>query len=175
MQAYLREGPAQVSLNSLCKKAGVSKPSLYREFGNEDGLACAALENYVQHVMVKVLETLTGAGSFADKIGRLSHLVAKDAQHENGCLFVKMRAAKSDLGAKTQSMIEKTESMALKAYAQFLNEARENGDWSGCIPVALGANYLYAQIGLAMAQRARGDDPKAVLELALSVFMQTDR
>lgn len=170
MQAYWSEGPTKVSLNSVCQRAGVSKPSLYREFGNEDGLACAALENYVQNVMAKVLENLFGAGSFSDKIGRVAHLVAEDSQHENGCLFVKMRAARTGLGEKTQLVIVQTESMALEAYARFLQEGKENGEWSGCVPVALGAQYLHAQIGLAMALRARGENPKQILELALSVF-----
>jgi AcrR family transcriptional regulator len=175
MNAYLQQGPAEVSLNEVCRRAGVSKPSLYREFGNEDGLVCAVLENYVQCVMVKVIENLAREGSFTDKIGRIVYLATEDAQHENGCLFVKMRAVKSGLGEKTQATIAQTESMALEAYALFLNESRENGDWSGCIPVALGAQYLHAQIGLAMAQRARGDDPKAILELALSIFKTVNR
>ena len=170
MQAYWQQGPTEVSLNSVCQIAGVSKPSLYREFENEDGLTYAALENYVQSVMVKIIENLAGEGSFFDKIGCITYLAAEDSQHENGCLFVKMRTVKSSLGEKTQSKIEKTECMALKAYAQFLNEGQKNGDWSGWIPAALGAQYLHAQIGLAMAQRARGYDPRAVLELALSIF-----
>jgi len=170
MQAYWHEGPTEVSMNSLCQRAGVSKPSLYREFGNEDGLACAALENYVQSVMAKVIEKLKGDGSFADKIGRLVFIATEGTRHENGCLFVKMRATKLSLGVKTQSMIAETENMALEAYTQFLDEAKENRDWSGTFPVTLGAQYLHAQIGLAMAQRARGEDPTAVLKLALSIF-----
>lgn len=170
MQAYWHEGPTQVSLNSVCQRAGVSKPSLYREFGNEDGLASAALESYVQSVLIKFIEIVSGEGNFAEKIGRVAYLAAEDSQHENGCLFVKMRAAKFDLGEKTQEIIAQTESLALDAYARFLQEGKDNGDWSGCIPVALAAQYLYAQIGLAMAQRARGENPKAILELALSVF-----
>jgi hypothetical protein len=54
--------------------------------------------------------------------------------------------------------------------AKVLTEARERGEWSGSIPDALGAQYLHAQIGLALDQRARGEDPKATLALALSVF-----
>lgn len=170
MRAYWEEGPTEVSLNSVCKRAGVSKPSLYREFGNEDGLARAVLENYVQKVVVKVIEAITGDGSFADRLDRLTYLVAQSEQHASGCLYVKMRAVKSNLGDKTQLLITQTEELALDAYARFLTEGRENGEWSGAIDVPLGAQYFHAQIGLAMAQRASGDDPKAVLGLAFSVF-----
>ena len=170
MHAYWHEGPTEVSLNSVCKRAGISKPSLYREFGNEDGLVCAVLENYIQCVMRKLIEKLNIEGSFTEKIERIVYLVTEDPKHENGCLLVKMRAVKSGLGKKAQALIAEAEKMALEAYTCFLSESLERGDWSGCIPAELGAQYLHAQIGLAMELRERGDDSKATLILALSVF-----
>lgn len=170
MRAYWEDGPTEVSLNAICKRAGVSKPSVYREFGNEDGLTHAALENYARCVLGQVLEILAGDGSFADKISKVAYLAAEDAAHANGCLFVKMRAAKASMGENTQSLITAMESMAIDAYAKLLTEAMEAGEWSGRISVQLGARYLHAQIGLALDQRARGEDPAAVLALALSVL-----
>lgn len=37
MTAYWQSDPADVSLNAITQMAGISKPSLYREFGSEDG------------------------------------------------------------------------------------------------------------------------------------------
>ncbi len=52
MHAYWRDDRAAVSVNAVCAMAGVSKPSLYREFGSEDGLTAAVLEHYGQTVLV---------------------------------------------------------------------------------------------------------------------------
>lgn len=170
MRAWWTQGPAAVSLNAICQRAGVSKPSVYREFGNEDGLTCAALGHYAQVVLSGVLEILSGAGGFRDRIMRVAHLMAVDPQHENGCLFVKMRAARDGLGAATQAALAQIEGMAIAAYAQALSEARASGEWSGTIPDDLAARYLAAQMGLALDMRARGEDPRQVLELALTVL-----
>lgn len=170
MRAYWQEGPAEVSLNAICQRAGVSKPSVYREFGNEDGLTHAALEIYAQCVLAQVLEVLGGEGSFAERINRVAYLAAEDVTHMQGCLFVKMRAVKGRMGDATQALISAMEAMAIEAYTKALTEARATGDWSGSIPVPLAAQYLHEQIGLALDQRARGKDPKAMLALALSAL-----
>ncbi|WP_139816293.1 TetR/AcrR family transcriptional regulator [Planktotalea arctica] len=174
MRSYWNEGPTEVSLNGLCQRAGVSKPSVYREFGNEDGLTHAALENYGHCVLAKVLEILAGEDIFAGKIRKIAYLAAEDGAHESGCLFVKMRTAKNQMGEKTQILIAAMASMAVDAYANLLIEGRETGEWPGNIPVKLGAAYLHAQIGLALDQRARGEDPRVVLALALCVLGLTD-
>lgn len=168
--AYWAEGPARVSLNSICQRAGVSKPSVYREFGNEDGLTCAALESYAERVLAEVLEILASADPLAAKIARVAHLVAQDAQHEHGCLFVKMRTAPAELGAKTQALVAAMERMAVAAYAQALEQARQAGEWARDLPTELVARYVYEQMALALEMRARGQDPKDILALALSVL-----
>jgi len=170
MHAYWDAGPTEVSLNAICKRAGVSKPSVYREFGNEDGLTHAALDSYAQSVLGKLKAIIDGDDGFTRKVGQLVFLSVEDELHESGCLFVKMRAVKTQMGPKTQELIEQIERMALDAFAKILAEGRASGEWAGNIPIDLGARYLHAQIGLALDQRARGQDPKAVLDLALSVL-----
>ena len=46
METYWKEGIENVSLNEMCRKIGESKPSVYREYGGEEGLQLAALELY---------------------------------------------------------------------------------------------------------------------------------
>lgn len=170
MHAYWEEGPTKVSMNAICQRAGVSKPSVYREFGNDDGLTHAALAHYGDTVLGKILAITASNDSFASKINQIAYLSAEDALHEKGCLFVKMRASKSQLGPRTQELIAQIESMALEAFSKVLAEGRASGEWSGDISVELAAQYLHAQIGLALDQRARGDDPRSTLALALSIF-----
>ena len=50
MHTYWQNGVDTVSVNEICKKAQVSKPGLYREFNNQEGLMIAALGCYMPHV-----------------------------------------------------------------------------------------------------------------------------
>ncbi|MBV0911657.1 TetR/AcrR family transcriptional regulator [Anianabacter salinae] len=170
MHAYWEEGPDAVSLNAICQKAEVSKPSVYREFGNEDGLTCAVLETYTEVVLAKMQAVLDGPGSFAWKIDEVARLAAEDALHTHGCLWVKMRAVKPQLGERTQGLVDLIQEATLAAFTRVLTEAQASGEWQGGIAVPLAAQYLHAQIGLALDMRGRGEDPRDVLAMALSVF-----
>ena len=44
---YWQSGVAATSFNEVSRALGVSKPTLYRYFGDEDGLVSAAIEHYV--------------------------------------------------------------------------------------------------------------------------------
>lgn len=63
-QSYWKLGINQVSINELCKLANVSKPSIYREFGGEDGLMCAVLEHYESTVLSPMLDLLSKEAPF---------------------------------------------------------------------------------------------------------------
>jgi hypothetical protein len=92
---------------------------------------------------------------------------------ETGCLFYKMRAGKHRLGPQTRARVDEIDAAGQAAYAAFLQARRDAGDWSGPLPVEAGARYLSEQIGLAITQRASGEDPariREMLKLALSVL-----
>lgn len=170
MQAYWQEGPTNVSLNEVCARAGVSKPSVYREFGNDDGLAAAVLEVYAETVLGQMLGIVQSDEDLATKLSKIVSLAAADPLHDHGCLFVKMRAARDQLGPKTQAVIGQIDGMALEAFTKLFAQARTEGGWTSSLPADLAAAYTHAQIGLALDYRARGEDPRAILDLALSVL-----
>lgn len=170
MRAYWEKSPTEVSLNAICDMAGVSKPSLYREFGNDDGLACAALQNYAETVLGRLLAITAGDADFDTKIRQIAHLAAEDPIHDHGCLFVKMRAVRQQMGPKTQSLIAEIEQSALGAFVKVFADARASGQWAGHITDELAARYLQAQASLALDQRARGQRADDILALALSVL-----
>lgn len=171
--AYWHEGP-EVSVNAICERAGVSKPSLYREFGSHDGLTLAALESYSGLVVRQLQEVLSGELSFAGKLEALIAFAAEDPRNEHGCLFVKMRAARLDLGPKTQAKVNEIEAETVEVYTRFFRDSRKAGEWQGSIAPGFAAQYLHAQIGLAASQRATGVESaivKRLLQYALSVLM----
>ncbi len=174
--AYWHEGP-EVSLNAVCERAGVSKPSLYREFGSEDGLTAAVLAHYAEVALEQGRDLLSSGRNFTDKLEALIEFASEDPRNANGCLFVKMRAARLKLGPLTQAKLAEIETATLELYVRLFQESRENGEWSGGLPIAFAAQYLHAQIGLALSLRARGAQPslvRPILDVALSVLRDAD-
>ena len=173
VDAYWREDPADVSLNAICQRAGVSKPSLYREFGSEDGLMRTALDRYAERVLSDVFAILAQNAPLRDTLDALIRFASQDPKMETGCLFYKMRAGKHRLGPLTRERVDEIDTAALEAYAGFFRERRDAGDWHGHIPEMVAARYLAEQIGLALTQRAAGEDQdqiRATLVLALSAI-----
>ena len=175
MNAYWQSDPADVSVNAICQMAGISKPSLYREFGNEDGLSRAALDRYAEQVLSEVFVVLHGGTGLRHTLAALTDFASDDPRLETGCLFYKMRAGKHRLGPKTRARVEEIDAAAQAAYVAFLQAARDAGDWPDGIPVEAGAKYLGEQVALAITQRAAGEDRgriREMMELALSVFIR---
>jgi TetR/AcrR family transcriptional regulator, copper-responsive repressor len=176
MTAYWQGDPADVSMNAICQMAGVSKPSVYREFGSEDGLSRAVLDRYAEQVLSDMFVILHGGKELRETLDALIDFASDDPRMETGCLFYKMRSGKHRLGPETRARVDEIDTAAQAAYAAFLQSAREAGEAIGGLPVAVGANYLGEQMALAITQRASGEDKariREMLELALSVFTRS--
>ncbi|MEM8731060.1 MAG: TetR/AcrR family transcriptional regulator [Pseudomonadota bacterium] len=173
MRAYWRSDPGDVSVNAICSAAEVSKPSLYRVFGSEDGLMRAALERYGETVLSEIFVILARAAPVAQTLDALIAFASRDPKMETGCLFFKMRAGKHRLGPLTRAKVDEIEAGAIVALAAYLDDRRAGGEATGDGPSALAARYLFEQIGLALMQRAAGEDSdqiEATLRMALSVL-----
>lgn len=171
--AYWQGDPADVSLNAICQLAGVSKPSVYREFGSEDGLMCAALNQYAARVLSDVFAILQSGKGLRETLDALIDFACADPRMETGCLFYKMRMGKHRLGPETRARVEEIDAAGQKAYAAFLQARRDAGDWGGPLSAEAGAKYLGEQIALAITQRASGEAPASIRQmmgLALSVY-----
>lgn len=173
MNAYWQGDPADVSVNAICQMAGISKPSLYREFGNEDGLTRAVLDSYARRVLSEMFEILHGGKGLRGTLDALIDFASDDPRMETGCLFYKMRAGKHRLGPDTRARVEEIDAAAQSAYVAFLQYSRNADEWPDGLQVEVGAKYLGEQIALAITQRASGENPariREMLTLALSVF-----
>ena len=174
MEAYWQGDPADVSVNAITQMAGVSKPSLYREFGSEDGLKLAVLDRYAEVVLSDLLAILHSGKGLHETLDALIDFASDDPRMETGCLFYKMRAGKRRLGPLTRTRVEEIDAAGQSAYAVFLQSARDAGEEIGGLPIPTGSRYLGEQIALAITQRASGEDKvriREMLSLALSVFI----
>lgn len=175
MHAYWRDDPVDVSINAICGMAGASKPAIYREFGSEDGLMRAVLDRYAEQVLSDIFHILSRKMSLQDTLEALIHFGAQDAKMATGCVFYKMRAGKHRLGPQTLQRINEIDAGAVQAFEAYLENCRETGQWQSDQPAATMARYLVEQIGLALTQRAAGENTAQVeqtMRLALSVFQR---
>lgn len=173
MGAYWRSDPADVSVNAICQLAGVSKPSLYREFGSEDGLSRAVLDSYAERVLSDVFAILHGGKGLQATLEALIDFASADPRMDTGCLFYKMRAGKHRLGPLTRARVEEIDATAHAAFTAFLQSFRDGEDWEAGLSVEAAAKYLSEQFALAITQRASGEDPTRVrqmMTLGLSVL-----
>ncbi|MEM1265929.1 MAG: TetR/AcrR family transcriptional regulator [Pseudomonadota bacterium] len=172
MTAYWAGDPADVSINAICALAAVSKPALYREFGGEDGLMRAVLDRYADQVLSEIFDILSRGLTLDGTLAALIQFASVDAKMDAGCVFFKMRAGKHRLGPMTRDRVDSIDAAAVAAFEAYLTASRAAGEWTGDQPAPVVARYLVEQLGLALTQRAAGEDPAQVqitLALALSV------
>ncbi|MGF1769219.1 TetR/AcrR family transcriptional regulator [Enterovibrio makurazakiensis] len=174
MSAYWRQGAKGVSINEICKLAQVSKPGLYREFDNEDGLMKAALKVYLETLLLPMLKELGHKPVFKDVLDDLAEFAVEErCELPAGCMMVKMNEVKHLLGESTQLALEQAHQQFLGFIEQRVEQARQVGEMPSTMSNQLAAVYIDAQLTAALAQRARGDAPEKVrdvLKLAFSVF-----
>lgn len=176
VSAYQRTDPADVSVNAICQVAGISKPSLYRAFGNEDGLTLAALNRYAERVLGDLFVILQSNQAIGPTLDALIDFAVEDTRLETGCLFYKMRAGKHRLGPKTRARVDEIDATAVQAFEAYLEVQKKAGGWDSRQHTPFVARYLMEQIGLALTQRATQESPaqiRAALALALSVIQTT--
>ncbi len=170
MKSYWGDGPTAVSINEICRRAGVSKPGLYREFGNEDDLKTAALESYRELVLSQLFEIFEADQPFDEALAALTGLALQDRAQTGlptGCLFGKMRGCRSELGPKTNGAIDATWSTAQDRMQDWIDRAKRNGQLDRQISTTTATLYVDAQIANAITMQAEG-----VQKAEISEFLQ---
>jgi len=97
----------------------ISKPGLYREFGNEDHLMDAALTRYSETVLGPVLTTLCDDRPFRETLDSLIDFATREEAPDvpSGCLFTKMRSFPWRLALVTGEHNDQLREDAVAAYA----------------------------------------------------------
>ncbi|MDA5093234.1 TetR/AcrR family transcriptional regulator [Aliiroseovarius sp. KMU-50] len=159
MESYWSEGPTAISINEICRRAGVSKPGLYREFGSEDGLRRTALEAYRDAILAQLFEILSADIPFNDALDALIELALEDRAKLGipaGCLLGQMRQCRNELGPQTNEAIELMCKSSLARIEDWIDRAKKNGQFPVEIPTATAALYADAQIASAIRMQAEG-------------------
>lgn len=175
MLAWWTEGPGALSLNEACRRAEVSKPAVYREFGGEDGLMDAALEHY-RAVAVEPLLAIAAKtdATYPESLQALANLVTTDFGLPAGCLFTKMRLDRQALGPKTTKRLDAIIAERLTAFTDLVRRGRAAGTANPDLSPVKAASYIDTQLTNALVHLAASESRRVVraqLLLALSVLV----
>lgn len=159
MDAYWREGTDAVSLNELCRRADVSKPALYREFGGEDGLMDVTLERYAETVLAPMLDRTTNDAPFAEVLAAMIDIMLDiNRDMPAGCLLAKMRVLSSQLGSATQTRADGLRDEARGCYADWVERAKARGEIDPGVSTPVAAAFIDNQFTALLIQVALGED-----------------
>ncbi|MDB4021522.1 TetR/AcrR family transcriptional regulator [Litorivicinus sp.] len=173
LKAYWDHGPLGVSIDKICAMAGVSKPSVYREFGSGDSLIAVALQDYFEKYLIPLIESLRVGRSL---LHNLTHYASAEFAQKacnagiNGCLFVKMYNQMHLLGPiSLQKVLEVNVAMLIR-YESIVSEAQQKGRIVDHLPPKILAAYIHNQLILVASQRGRGEDSAKVEQLSKIAF-----
>ena len=172
IDSYWRGSADSVSVNEICRRANISKPGLYREFGDEDHLMYAALTRYSETVLGPVLATVTLDRPFGETLDSLIDFVTRVETPEfpSGCLIAKMRSIRWRLGPVTGSHVDELRDNAVAAYTAWLQQCADRGQVELPAPIDVIATYVDSQLTMMLTRISAGEDPRVVRAHARLAF-----
>lgn len=178
MSSYWCDGVRNVSMNEICRRADVSKPGVYREFGSEDGLMEAAVEHYRTTVIGPLIELLRSDRSFSEVLQQLMLFMTEPAGRPPGCLLAECRSAPGRLGPVTAASVDAVADELRDAYEQWFRQAQARGEVDTAISPDLATHFIDSQFTTVLLQMALGAEPRLVraqAELAFTALTRTAR
>ena len=161
VESYWRDGIEGVSLNEICRRAGVSKPGVYREFGGEDGLMDAALEYYAATVLAPNFERAAHDRPLRDVLADMVDVMTDtDRSGPAGCLLAKMQQSPERLGPAVRTRVDALRAGARGAYADLVDQAKQRGEVPTSVSTAVAAVLIDIQCTTLLVLMAHGEDPE---------------
>lgn len=164
------DGVRNVSMNEICRRANVSKPGVYREFGSEDGLTEVAVDLYRATVVAPLVEVLTLDKPFSVVLDIVLHAVTEPSGKPAGCLVAELRSAPGRLGPATAAKVSAVVEEMRQAYEQWFRRAQARGEVDSTVSPALAAHFIDTQLTSVLLQMRLGTDPGLVRAQAHLAF-----
>ena len=174
MRSWWAEGIEAVSLNEISRRTGLSKSSLYREFGGEDGLMAAALEQYRALSAMPLLELFEHPLEPRDLLALVVQATTTDHGLPPGCFFTKLRLRRATLGEATRSKVRQMVNERLAVFETWYSAVSQRGLNAPNLSARQAARYLDAQLTLLLVRLSAGDQPEQIREdanLALGALL----
>lgn len=170
MESYWRDGVHALGLNEICRRTGIAKPVLYREFGGEDGLMVEALDKYWEEVGPALVNLMSAERPFLEVLEELVRWFTEDRGKPVGCLMVKMRTSPSRLGPVTAKRVESLHDNLRSAYEAWYERGKSRGEVNPAIASTLAASFLDTQLTTVLLQMTLGESPDVIRAQAALAF-----
>ena len=176
METYWKEGIENVSLNEMCRKIGESKPSVYREYGGEEGLQLAALELYYKHRVEPVAKILFGAEEILVGIKSAFDFLIndhfKDEKIVAACMYNREGMHPSEnLSVMCKNFIEKKDKENISFLKEGLKRAVDKENLKKGINLDVYSVYIFNQIKLIASLSSKSQLPKSTLREMVDLIM----
>jgi len=159
---YWRLGPSAVSVNELCRRTGLSKPALYREFGGEEGLLLASLNRYRDQILVPRQGALKADVPFADLLDRAVAALTSDVGTPPGCLFTRLRTMRARLSDNVLARVRELEQEQLDTFEAWYRAALGRGEGNAEVTPDLAAHYIDTLFATVLTQMVLGQPPELI-------------
>lgn len=159
-RVILRYGIAKTTMDDIGKEAGVSRPTVYRYFGDRDALLGALIERRSRMLFERARTYITGFDGFADQLVEgLIYLV--DHGQSDPIVRILVSPEHMELTTPIVGGSNLATDLTHEMWAPIIAAAAERGEIRGDLDVAAVAEWLALVQFILVGRRdfARDDDP----------------
>jgi len=194
LNEYWLYGINNVSLSKIAKLAKVSRPGIYKEFDDEDGLKYEVIVKYTDLLTTEVIPQYYKAhdiktlfyhiystlGFPVDKkyfTGISKSKKVKMPIKAKGCLFEKSKLEKHKLNSKSKNAIEAFEKTRNKAFKNYLERMQKTNQIDASLKIDEVCDYFTAQLSLAQCldiNKLKKEKIKTIITTAFSAIVKPE-
>ena len=144
---FWRNGYKATSMADVVRETGLNTASLYKEFGDKEGLFLEALRYYREHILAhryKILEdhpNLEGVRKFLESV-----LTGAAAQKYKGCLMMNHMSQKFTISPLASRQISEIRKFVESLLENALTNAQKNGEISNDKDPAILASFIMSNV-----------------------------
>tara|TARA_B110000003_G_scaffold233910_1_gene237402 strand:+ start:38 stop:673 length:636 start_codon:yes stop_codon:yes gene_type:complete len=169
---YWENGIFNVSLSKIASLASVSRPGIYKEFGDEDGLKTEVLKKYIEVSANPVHKNYDNYKQFPDQLfnhfdailndgnkyltNDASYLMIKRPRKAIGCLMERTRLNINLLGPKAKKLLNSYTKYRKECFIKYIKNAQISGIFKKNLDVSITADYILAQFSMVQNYRLNG-------------------
>jgi TetR/AcrR family transcriptional repressor of nem operon len=143
-QVFWEKGYRATSMNDLVEATGLNKHSMYKEFGNKDGLFLACLEHYANETTKDLFSILTEQPLGFHNIESFfrNRIDSASSSKFKSCLLINTAIEKEVLSDEINYRTQEYISLQEEAFYNCLEAARRNGEIPENKDIEVLAKYL---------------------------------
>ena len=170
MLAFWRNGWTSTSIRDLERAVGMKAPSLYRRFGNKEGLGVAVVDHYVERIVRRRVERLLpGTGDSLENVTEfLTRSVTESADGPGlwGCLLTTTAVEADRLDEPLTAALARGRAVIESALAHEVGRAGELGELRAGVEPAAATSMLMLVLQGLMAMARTGTSASGLQQRA---------